>query len=214
MFQKVVTKLFNVLITKISSPFFQTQPLSIYFCKKTQNMFYNTYILQTQLNGTTYTKGAVKDLLEDFNIACQDFPFKKFPKIKDLASNDWHDEDGLDVYIPEVIPVSHYDIDVTFLYKGSENDIRNDLDNFIKFLRGRNTGATGSRLAIYNEYVEMGRKDVVATEIDNKMFYIMDSAIDALAQFTVKFTVYDPTTEVTPVKTTVSGKQVVTGLNW
>lgn len=192
---------------------------------------FNTYIQQIKtINGTTYSKGSVVNLLTKFNIACQDFPFKKYPKIKDLAANDWYDEDGLDVYIPDSVKVSHYDLDVTFLCKGiqtqvgstiktAEQNLRDNVSGFIDFLRGRAKGANAdtvqsSRLSIYNEYVGMGRKDVVATEIDNKMFYIMDSAIDALAQFTVKFTVYDPTTEVTPIKTTVSGEQVVTGLNW
>lgn len=187
---------------------------------------YNTYIQQIKPNGSSYSKGSVVNLLTKYNIACQEFPFKKHPKIKELATNDWFDEDGLEVYMPDTPKVSHYDIDVTFLCKGvatgtgvsartAEQNLRDNVGAFIDFLRGRAKGAStdtvqSARLAIYDEYVGMGRKDVVATEIDNQLFYIRDTAVDALAQFKVKFTVYDPVTEVTPV--TAQGSDIVTDL--
>ena len=161
-----------------------------------------------------YTKGNVVDLLSTFNIVCQEFPFKKNPKPKDLPTRDWAGEDGLDVYIPKKLPVKHYDIEVTFLYKGTEQAMRTDLNKFIDFLYGRNSGAVGSRLAIYNEYAGMGRKDVVVSEIDDEIFYLTDSDPDAMAKFKVKFTVYDPTTEVTPEYSVVGGVTSVTNLNF
>ena len=85
---------------------------------------------------------------------------------------------------------------------------------FVDFLRGMNAGAVGSTLAIYNEYVGFGRKDVVVSEIGSTLFYTSGDVIDALAQFKVKFTVYDPVTDVTLSKTTTNGVTAVTGLNW
>lgn len=180
-------------------------------------MAYNTYIQQIKTtNGTTYSKGSVVDILAKFKIACQEFPFQKHPKHKELATNDWYDEHGQEVYVPDTLPMSHYDIEATFMYKGSETDIRNDISDFIDFLQGRKKGANAdtvqsARLAIYNDYVGFGRKDVVVAEVSNSLFYIQDSAVDALAQFKVKFTVYDPITEVTK---TTSQQGVVTDLSF
>lgn len=159
-----------------------------------------TYIQQLRFDGITYQKGTVVDLYESFNIVCQDFPFNKNPKAKDLPTRDWAGHDGLDVYIPKELRAKHYDITVVFLYVGTENTIREDLSNFIDFLYGRNNDAVGSRLAIYNEYTGIGRKDVVVSEIDNEIYYVTESDPDAVAKFNVKFTVFDPTTNVEPAR--------------
>lgn len=175
---------------------------------------YNTYIQQLDFNGTDYTKGPVIDLLEKYNIISQEFPFCKNPKPKSLPTRDWAGEDGLDVYVPKTLPVGNYEIEVTFLYKGTEQSMRQDIAGFIDFLYGRNEDAVGSRLAIYNEHTGAGRKDVVVSEVDNEIFYLSDADPDAVAQFKVKFMVYDPTTEVTPTTTTVSGTTTVADLNF
>lgn len=163
---------------------------------------YKTYIKQISFDGLQYQHGIVVDLLEEYNIVCQEFPFKKNPNPKDLPTRDWAGADGLDVYIPDVIPMKSYDLEVTFLYVGTDLNIRGDISDFIDFLYGH-TSATGDtvqsgRLCIYNETVGMGRKDLVVSEIDNELFYCGESDPDAVAKFKVKFTVYDPTTEVTP----------------
>ena len=178
---------------------------------------YKTYIQQLSYDGTDYTKGSVVDLLTAYKIICQDFPFKKNPKPKDLPTRDWAGEDGLDVYVPDKIPMKSYDIDVTFLYVGTEQSIRTDISNFLDFICGRikadNSDTVKSgRLAIYNEYVGMGRKDVVVNEIDNEIYYVTDCDPDAVAKFKVKFTVYDPTTDVTASTTTVGTVTTVSNL--
>ena len=178
---------------------------------------YKTYIQQLSYNGTDYTKGSVVDLLAAYKIICQDFPFKKNPKPKDLPTRDWAGEDGLDVYVPDKIPMKSYDIDVTFLYVGTEQSIRTDISNFLDFICGRVKGdvsdeVKSGRLAIYNEYVGMGRKDVVVNEIDNEIYYVTDCDPDAVAKFKVKFTVYDPTTDVTASTTTVGTVTTVSNL--
>lgn len=175
---------------------------------------YNTYVMQLSFDGTAYTKSSVVDLLETYNIICQDFPFAKNPKPKELPTRDWAGDDGLDVYIPKELPVKHYDMEVVFLYVGTEETIRTDLTNFIDYLYGRNDGAVGSRLAIYNEHTGIGRKDVVVAEVNNEIFYLTDSDPDAIAKFKVKFTVFDPATDVSPITGTVNGETVVTGLSF
>ena len=177
---------------------------------------YKTYIQQIRFDGTSYTTGSVVDILDTYKVMCQEFPFKRNPKPKALPSRDWAGEDGLDIYIPDGgLPMNAYDIEVTFLYVGTEDTITNNLKGFLDFITGRRKGQNANtvqsgRLAIFNEYVNMGRKDVVVSEIDNELYYCSDNDPDAVAKFKVKFTVNDPTTEVR--KSTTSG--VVTGLVW
>ena len=177
---------------------------------------YKAYAQQLWFDGHTYSKGTVVDLLEVFNIAVMEFPFKKNPKTKSLPSRDWAGTDGLDVYIPiDGLPVASYDIEVSFIYVGTEETIRGDISNFLDFICGRIPGNSGDsiqsgRLAIYDEHVGMGRKDVVVAEVDNELFYCSEYDKDAVATFKVKFTVYDPTTDVRESKTDGS----VTNLSW
>lgn len=165
---------------------------------------YKAYIQQTWFDGRNYSRGSVVDLLEDYRIAVMEFPFKKNPKAKALPSRDWAGTDGLDVYVPvDGLPVASYDMEVTFLYVGTEETIRGDISDFIDFLYGRKPGRNtdsiqSGRLTIYDEHVGMGRKDVVVSEVDNELFYCSEYDKDAVAKFKVKFTVYDPTTDVRP----------------
>ncbi|PTL34591.1 hypothetical protein C7120_08810 [Prevotella sp. oral taxon 376] len=163
------------------------------------------YIQQLSFDGTTYTKGPVVDLLSMFKIAAKEFPFKKNPEAKELAARDWPGEDGRDVYIPDVIPMKNYDLEVEFLYKGTEKNISNDISSFIDFVYGRNANAVGGRLAIYDEYTKTGRKDIHVLSVDNDVYVYGDSDPDAVASFKVKFGVEDPTTDITPKFSTVAG---------
>lgn len=160
---------------------------------------------QTRLNGNTYTKGPVIDLLDTYKIVCQEFPFTLLPEPKKLAERNWEDEDGIEVYVPSVRKMKEYTVDVDFLYKGTDETIRTDLNNFINFLNGRNTGAVGSRLVVYNEYTGIGRKDVTVDKISNELFTAGDEDPDAMAKFKVTFKVCDPTTDVTLTRTTNNG---------
>lgn len=201
-------------------------------------MIYNTYVQQLSFDGLTYTKGSVVDLLKSFNIISQDFPFVKHPEPKELPSRDWYGEDGLDVYVPDQLPIKNYEIEVVFLYtrnlsmNSGEEDIagespvekrdrlmRRDISNFLDFLYGRSKGSVNDtvqsgRLAIYNEYTGIGRKDVVVSGVDNELFEAGDGDPDCVAKFTVKFMVYDPTTDVTAVKGVYDGEERVTDLNF
>ena len=180
---------------------------------------YKTYIQQISFDGQSYVKGTVIDILEKFNMVCQEFPFKKNPKPKDLPTRDWAGSDGLDVYVPATLPMKEYDIDVDFLYVGEEAGIRQDLTNFLDFICGRIKGneqdtVESGRLAIYNEHVGFGRKDVVVSEIDDELYYLSDFDPDAVAKFKVKFKIYDPTTDVTPSYTGAGVERTATQLNF
>lgn len=185
----------------------------------------NTYIQQIKYE-TTYTKGRVVDLLSKFHVVCKDFPFKKYPEAIDLPERVWEGADGADVYVPDSLPMKSYTIDVEFLYTreratGVSRDamdatIRSDISSFLDFICGRiGSGVAGDsivspRLAIYNEYVAIGRKDVVVSKVDNDIYFFNDNDDSVVVTFKVTFKVYDPTTDVTPVE---SGG-VVNNLSW
>lgn len=157
-----------------------------------------TYIQQLSFDGKSYKKGIVVDLLSAFNIVCSDFPFKLLSEAKDLPTRDWAGEDGRDIYIPQKICVKNYDVEAQFLYKGTEDRISKDVADFINFIYGCNDGAIGGRLAIYDDYTKIGRKDVHVISIDNDVYSCDNSDPDAIATFKVKFSVEDPITNVVP----------------
>lgn len=171
-----------------------------------------TYIQQMHYDGTTYKKGPVVDLLSKFNICCKEFPFKRNPEAKDLPARDWPGVDGRDVYIPKNIPVKNYDLEVEFIYKGVEDNIVKNVSSFINFLYGKNPSAVGARLAIYDQHTRTGRKDVHVLSVDNDVYFCTEEDPDAVATFKVKFSVEDPTTEVTPKVINSGGAQIVSDL--
>ena len=59
--------------------------MNIFAENSLQMAIYKTYIQQLSYDGTDYTKGSIVDLLTAYKIICQDFPFKKNPKPKDLT---------------------------------------------------------------------------------------------------------------------------------
>ena len=158
-----------------------------------------TYIQQVSFDGKNYTKGKLIDTLADYKILCVEFPFMLFPEAKELPTRDWAGEDGTDVYVPESIPLASYEVEVEFVYSGSENTMRKDLGDFLAFLYGKNEGATGARLLVYDEATQTGRKDVRVKSVDNEVYYDVEYDNEQVAKFKVKFSVDDPSTNVNPV---------------
>lgn len=158
-----------------------------------------TYIQQTSYNGSQYTKGEVVDIAEKYGCVVVEFP-PLFPKEMDeIASRKWAGEDGCDIYIPERPSVKEFDVDITFGFVSREASVVSQISSFIRFITGRNEGATGGRLTIYDTRRGMGRKDMYVKEIDNDLDYHEDYDDDVAYSFKVKFAVCDPTTDITPV---------------
>lgn len=157
------------------------------------------FIMQTNYNGISYTKGTPIDTLSTYNIVCREFPFKLFPETKDVVTKNWKGSHGADAYIPSVNIIKDYDLEVQFLYLGTHAQMRTQIEQFVKFLHGM-VGNVGARLAIFDEYTQMGRKDIKVVSVDfGEWWDIPDYDTDAIADFKVKFHVYDPVTDVTPV---------------
>ena len=88
--------------------------------------------------------------------------------------------------------------------------MRGNIEAFLKFMYGRNGGATGGRLAVYDEYTKTGRKDIHLKEVGDDIYYDVDYDDEQFAKFKITLTVEDPSTDVVPVVS--SGK--VTDLNF
>lgn len=138
---------------------------------------------------------------------CQECPFKHLPETKDLPKREWYDEDGEDVYVPtDGLKMKAYDMEVKFLYVGTEDAMADDLKGFIDFICGRTNVVNGSvvtvdvkknvMLKVYDEYTDTGRQGVYVQSVDNELYFFNDVSVDAIAQFKVKFRVTDPVTEI------------------
>lgn len=162
-------------------------------------MEYKKLIIQQQTcNGDTYANvGNAIDTQAAYHMVCEDFPFNYLPETKDLAKRDWYDENGEDVYIPQDgLKFKAYDLDVTFLYVGTQENMQNEITGFISFITGRNTGGS-PLLAVYDEYTKIGRRGIFVSKIDNSLFTYDDINEHVIARFKVKFRVTDPVTPIT-----------------
>lgn len=172
-------------------------------------MTYKKFFIQQQtVSGSTYTNvGSAVDTNLAYHVVCQECPFKVMPETKDLAKRDWYDENGEDVYIPtDGLMFKAYDMDVKFLYVGTESNMASDLKGFINFLYGKNSGGS-PLLAIYDEYTKTGRRGVYVAGIDNELLAYDDAngtmdngqiVSDVVGVFKVKFRVTDPVFDFNP----------------
>lgn len=154
-------------------------------------------IRQQSFNGTSYVNvGSIVDTQAAFHVVCQEFPFKYLPETKDLAKRDWYDEHGEDVYVPtDGLKFKAYDMEVKFLYVGTQSNMKSELKGFVEFICGRNSGGA-PMLAIYDEFTKTGRRGIYVDNVSNDLVTYDDVNTDVIAQFKVKFRVTDPVTNV------------------
>lgn len=168
---------------------------------------YSLYIQQTHFDGLTYTKGQVVDVGDEFGVVCKEFSEMIMPEAKPLATRDWPGNDGLEVYVPKVVRSREFELETEFGIAGDPSmddeeatlDAQNRRKHFIKFLYGRNAGAVGARLAIYDEHSGLGYKDVTVKKVSPMESFRQSGGNEAIYIFKVTFTVHDPVTEVTPI---------------
>ena len=136
----------------------------------------------------------VVDTLDNWNIVCKDFPFKLYGEAKELPSQDWHDKDGEDEYIPNELKIAAYEIDVEFAYKGAIDSANIKIREFLDYLTGR--GGTGAELMVYDTYTKIGRRNVRFVSVEDDVFYRQTDSGDVVV-FVVTFKVNDPVTDIT-----------------
>lgn len=135
---------------------------------------------------------AVKDSLTDFGIVCTDAPFMPFGEVKELASNDWPDEDGEDTYIPAQIPLASYDMEIGLAYKGGLGSCYTKIKAFRDYLTGRDNN--GGAMKVYLPYPGIGRQNVYFKSMTDWEFDKSD--VDEVLTATLTLRVTDPVTDV------------------
>lgn len=162
---------------------------------------YPIYIKKTNNAGTETTWVNSES---EFGMVVSEIPFHFVGDVKEPYSNDWKDEHGADVYLPdEGLKMKAYEMDVTFLYKGprtvgnTTKTLTEDLRAFINYLTGQD--GNGSRLTIYDTYNAVGRRSIYVKSISSDVFVrqpVNNGTAQEIARFTIKFTVCDPMTDV------------------
>lgn len=171
-----------------------------------ERTYHKFLINQQTYNGLIYTDvGSVVDTKVKFGCVCKDSPFKYLPETKELASRDWFDEDGEDVYFPaaRVIPCAAYDWEVSFLFTASTAALlRTNAKSFLQYVCGKKDSSDGTLaysvcLAVYDEYTGIGRRGVYVKEVSPEVFVHDDGDNDCVAEIKVTFRVTDPVTDIT-----------------
>lgn len=140
------------------------------------------------------------DTLEKYGLYIKHSPYKVFPLIKDIVTQDWPDEHGDDVWLPKTGIVNKaYDFDVEFIYYDYDGMATEKIRLFTEEIKGK-------WLQIYDTYTKMGRRGVYVVEFDadpafkrRKIPTIMSDGTQAILDyvyFKVKFRVNDPNTDI------------------
>lgn len=163
------------------------------------------YTLKFKKAGTS----TVVDSYSQWGIVCCQVPFKAGRKTKQLASRNWHDEDGEDAYIPSSIMTEAYDAEFEMAYHGEElasngfnlSKCFQAIDSFGKWLCGND--GNGASLSIYSPFSTIGRQGCYLLEIGSEEPFVMLKQTgrnlynENVVTFKVKFRVTDPTTNIT-----------------
>lgn len=136
---------------------------------------------------------SVKESLADFGIWCKDFPFRLFGDVKDPVSTDWPEEDGADEYVPEVLRMKAYDVEVEFGYKGGMDSANVKIRAFLDYLTGRD--GTGVEMKVYDSYTKIGRQRVRLSKVSDDAFVRNEGEGDVVV-FNATFRVNDPVTDI------------------
>lgn len=135
----------------------------------------------------------VVDTLDNWGIACKEFPFTLYGEAKELPSYDWKDEDGEDEYIPNELKIASYELEVEFAYKGEVNSANVNIKGFLDYLTGR--GGTGAELMVYDTYTKIGRQRVRYVSVSEDIFWRQEEGGDVFT-FSVTFKINDPVTDI------------------
>lgn len=134
----------------------------------------------------------VKDLLYDFGMVCTDVPYIMIPSIKELPYNDWADEHGDDVYIPDSLKIKSYDWEIGICYKGDMNTANTALELLLNYLTGLD--GSGVKIKIYNPHIAIGRQGCYFTGTSN--YSLSRTRYGDIAEFKIRFKVTDPVTKI------------------
>lgn len=158
-------------------------------------MEYLPLLIAVGTNDPKNTKYKVYDSL-DFGCYVKSVPFNLFPKVKNIQTQKWNDENGDDEYMPAEPRYEAYEMEVEFVYKGNYGDANYDILKFIETIQGK-------WLKLYDSYTQIGRQMVRYVSLNDKAtLYRRKGTNDGslgkdYVTFKVKFKVNDPITNIT-----------------
>lgn len=128
------------------------------------------------------------DTLQKYGLYIKSAPFTIRPKPKNIIEQDWKDEDGSDVYLPETIFHEPYEMTLEFIYFRADGMANVNISAFVKEIEGK-------WLQMYESYTQIGRRAIYMSECDDSPTFKRRGLRD-FAQFKITFKVNDPDTDI------------------
>ena len=164
-------------------------------------MSVNTLYLQKEKTGSSMVS-----TVEEFGIYVADsMPAMDPNEAKvDGNSQDWADEDGLDVYDTDKVFMTEFEVEIPLVCTGDNpsecREAYRKMMNYItgrtyKVVNGNDVKSEGSLMMVYQPWVGYGRKSVRFKSTSNHQFW-RDGNGYSVYTFTLKVEVCDPVTEV------------------
>lgn len=171
---------------------------------------YNIYFQRFSYDGSSYTAGTFFNPQTENNVYCRSISMSPMQEMKELATLDWPGMDGTDVYVPGEITGNgrprrkSYDIEISFIWEGSDELWRSVMGTMITYMRG-------GRLAYYDEYSKIGRKDLTMKRYETESLFRNDTDSTSIMCMKFTFAVNDPVTDVSCV---TNSQGTVIRLTW
>ena len=176
----------------------------MYLCNRiqeiTQMQHYKRFLIQKEnqyLNdGVTVNDTTVHDSTE-WNIWITKYPFKVKGEAKDLPTNDWFDENGKEVFLPDKLPIKAYETTIEFVFKGTKGTAGTKIKSFLDYL------ANGGYFKMYCEWCKHGLQNVRYVSYDPNAEYIDNEDSDpesSIITFKVRLAIDDPETSIILLK--------------
>lgn len=147
------------------------------------------YSLYIQRANDNSAKGCV----ENWNIAVVESCTDIDGGFRDLASREWADEDGEDVYIPASRKLNAYDAKWTLCYKGAASDAFGKLTDFRDWL------SSGGLLMIYDPKTTTGRIGAYLSKFGTPTYWRKGN--EEVLKFEVTFRITSPRKGLTATET-------------
>lgn len=129
------------------------------------------------------------DTRESYGLWIKHVPYMMFPKVKDIVTQNWADEQGEDTWLPTAGIVNEaYDLSVDFVYLAKDGMANERIRAFIERIRGK-------WLKIHDGYTNIGRQGVYLQEFDQEPTFLRRGLRDVVI-FKVSFRVNDPNTNI------------------
>lgn len=129
------------------------------------------------------------DTLERFGLYIMSYPFSICQEPQNIISQTWKDQNGDDVFIPNVVTHKSDEIDVMFLYYHMDNMANVQINEFVKTIKGK-------WLKMYETYTGIGRQGVYFVGCQKAEKFIRRGERDTVIM-KFKFKVNDPDTNIT-----------------